>query len=339
MAISDSQGVYAVPAAVEGYGIVYNEELMERYIELDTKGTAIQSAEQIRDLDTFEDVVKDMEAHKKDLGIDGVFASPSLEKENRRPWIKYLAGAVLAEEFADNPDYDNEILSTMASSHIEFRDSDCYKRLIDLYTKHGVKKNGLSRVTIEDSLEELAMGKCVMLQTGNWSWHYLSSVKGTVLNPEKLKMLPIYLGTKGDANRGICIGTEDYLAINKQASEKDKEASLEFLRWLYGSAEGKELVLNKLGFIAPFNTFSHKDVPNNPLAKEVVRYMEDEERKNVAWVFTAFPDDDFYEDVGEDLYKYISGKIDFPKFVQEFQKEWKEESVATASTKGYNKQE
>ena len=337
MAIWDSMGVYALPQSVEGYGIVYNEELIERYLNLDNRTTQIQSMSQIRDFATLREVVEDMTKHKKDLGIQGVFASMSMEEDNRLPWSKYLVGAVIAEEFEDNSDYDNAVLAALASPTIEFRDSDCYHSLVELYTTNSVtSKNYLKDKTIEDSLTELATGQAVMLQTGNWNWSRLEKIPGSVLNSEKVKMLPIYTGSKSDASRGICIGSENYLAVNNQISKEDREATLDFLQWLYGTAQGKEFVLERLGYIAPFNTFSEEEIPSNPLAREVVRYMNDEDWENVPWVSAAFPGGTFSDVVGENLMKMLDDKMDFATFAQKFREEWQKESVATTSIKGYN---
>ena len=49
LAIRDQNGngVYAVPYVVEGYGIIYNDEIMKRYFALDDKAVNIKSADEI----------------------------------------------------------------------------------------------------------------------------------------------------------------------------------------------------------------------------------------------------------------------------------------------------
>ena len=80
-----------------------------------------------------------------------------------------------------------------------------------------------------------------------------------------------------------------YLAINKNASESAKKESLDFLYWLFSSETGKDYVTNKLDFITPFKSFTDDDLPTDPLAREVVRYMNDDTRETVPWIFTSFP--------------------------------------------------
>ena len=45
MAVKDGDGVYGIPYVVEGYGIIYNEEIMDKYFALD--GAKAASMEEI----------------------------------------------------------------------------------------------------------------------------------------------------------------------------------------------------------------------------------------------------------------------------------------------------
>ena len=77
MALSLDGNVVAVPYAVEGYGIIYNDAIMRKYFALPDKAVSISSAEEITDFDTLKAVVEDMSKHLDELGIQGVFASTS----------------------------------------------------------------------------------------------------------------------------------------------------------------------------------------------------------------------------------------------------------------------
>ena len=45
LAIKDEKGVYAIPYVVEGYGIIYNDAIMQKYFNLKQKNTDIKSTE------------------------------------------------------------------------------------------------------------------------------------------------------------------------------------------------------------------------------------------------------------------------------------------------------
>ena len=98
--------------------------------------------------------------------------------------------------------------------------------------------------TVDDSMAEFALGKAAMVQNGNWAWSQISKVSGNVVKEENVKFMPIYTGVEGEETQGLCIGTENYMCVNSNASEADQKASLDFLKWVFSSDEGKEMVTN-----------------------------------------------------------------------------------------------
>lgn len=74
---------------VEGYGIIYNNAILQKYFE--TEGAKVSSAEQINSFSKLQEVVEDMTAKKEQLGIDGVFACTSLKPGEDWRWQTHLA--------------------------------------------------------------------------------------------------------------------------------------------------------------------------------------------------------------------------------------------------------
>ena len=87
-------------------------------------------------------------------------------------------------------------------------------------------------------------------------------------------------------------------------------------------------MVEDLGFIPPFNTFTDAEQPSDPLAQEIVRYMSDSEKKSIPWVFTTFPSQTFKEDFGAALSQYAAGQMEWNKVVEIFTTEWKAEKGA-----------
>ena len=67
----DGSGVYGIPYVVEGYGIIYNQSIMDKYFALSGRSTDIKSMDEINNFDTLKAVVEDMQAHRSELGIEG----------------------------------------------------------------------------------------------------------------------------------------------------------------------------------------------------------------------------------------------------------------------------
>lgn len=298
----DDGGVYGIPYVVEGYGIIYNNSIMEKYFAMD--GAKAASMDEINNFETLKTVVEDMQAKKDELGIKGVFASTSLTPGEDWRWQTHLANIPVFYEYKDKGVSD--------ADQLDFSYSDNYKNIFDLYINNSVTAPGLlGSKSVDDSMAEFALGQAAMVQNGNWAWGQISGVDGNVVKEEDVRFLPIYTGVEGEENQGICVGTENFFSINSEASAEDQAASIAFVEWLFSSDTGKAAVTNDLGFIAPFNTFSDDEKPTDPLAQEVIRYMADTSKNNVSWNFTSFPSQQFKDDFGAALLEYAAGSTDW----------------------------
>ena len=175
-------------------------------------------------------------------------------------------------------------------------------------------------------MSEFALGRCAMVQNGNWAWSQISGVSGNTVNSDDIKFMPIYIGVSGEEEQGLCIGTENYLAINKEASPEKQKLALDFLYWLYSSETGKKYVINELNFIAPFDTFSENETPSDPLARQVIEWMNKKTVKNVEWVFPIFPSETFKQDFGSALLRYAQETEDWDSVKETFVTGWARES-------------
>lgn len=328
LAIKDNSGngVYAVPYVVEGYGIIYNDAIMKKYFALTDRSTNIESAEQINNFDTLKAVVEDMTAHKSELQIEGVFASTSLSSGEDWRWQTHLLNVPLYYELRDSEDYADPTVAGLNAKQIAFRYAANFKNLFDLYINNSITEKGLlGSKSTSDSMAEFALSRVAMVQNGNWAWSQIKDVKGNTVSENDIKFLPLYIGVDGEEGQGLFIGTENYLAINKNATEDQQKKSLDFLYWLFSSETGKNFVTNELDFITPFNSFTEDELPNDPLAREVVRYMNDGNLTAVPWIFTSFPSEVFKTEVGGALLAYVQGDREWQDVENTVKSMWKSE--------------
>ena len=319
MAVGQDGKVYGVPYVEEGYGIIYNQKIMDKYFALD--GAKVKSMDEITNFATLKAVADDMQAKKDQLGIEGVFASTSLKPGEDWRWQTHLADLPVYFEYQDNKVDD--------MTDLTFKYNKEFKNIFDLYlTDSTIDPQLASSKAVTDSMAEFALGKAAMVQNGNWAYGQISEVDGNTVAAEDVKMLPIYTGHEGEESQGLNIGTENFFSINSKASEADQKASIDFVNWLISSDTGKKYMVNDLGFIPPFNTFTEAEQPTDPLAKEVIRYMSDKDKTTVPWVFTTFPSQTFKEDFGAALSQYAAGQMEWNKVVEIFTTEWKAEKGA-----------
>ncbi|MDR0783608.1 MAG: ABC transporter substrate-binding protein [Propionibacteriaceae bacterium] len=320
LAVSTADGVWGVPYVVEGYGIIYNDAIMRAYFALPNKAVSITSADQITSWDLLSQVVADMTANKAALGISGVFSATSLKPGDDWRWHTHMAGVPLWYEFSK----DNVDLGKGTPATINFTYSNNMKNLFDLYINNSTTASTeLGAKTVDEAMSEFAAGQSAMVQNGNWAWSQVSNVKGNTVESEDIKMLPLYMGIPGEESHGIPIGTENYLSINAKVSEASQKASLEFLTWLFSSDAGKKAVANELGFIAPFDWFSANDVPNDPLAREVMGWMTKPGIESVPWsAFMVMPSQDWKNNFGSELLLYAQGRTDWPSVTTTIKADW-----------------
>ena len=320
MAVKDGDGVYGIPYVEEGYGIIYNNAIMEKYFKLD--GAKAKSMDEINNFDKLKEVTEDMQAKKDELGIDGVFASTSLTPGEDWRWQTHLANLPIYYEYKDKDVTDLD--------KIDFTYADQYKNIFDLYINNSTcEPTLLGSKTVSDSMAEFALGKAAMVQNGNWGWGQIAEVEGNTVKAEDVKFMPIYTGVEGEEKQGLCIGTENFFSINNKASEADQKASIAFVEWLFTSDTGKKHVTEELGFIAPFDTFEDAETPQDPLAQEVLRYLGNKDLYNVDWNFVSFPSQTFKDDFGAALLEYANGNMKWEDVKTKVVDEWASEKEAS----------
>jgi raffinose/stachyose/melibiose transport system substrate-binding protein len=277
-----------------------------------TAGAKVKSMDEIKNFATLKAVVADMDAKKADLGIKGVFASTSMSAGNQWRWQTHTVNVPLYKEFLDADANASPLATGLTKDTIEFKYGKNMKNIMDLYTNNSLTaKTLLGGKTVDESMAEFALGQCAMVQNGNWAAGQILGVAGNKVAAEDIKFLPIYTGIDGEEGMGLCVGTEAYLCINKNASEEAQKGADVFLTWLFSSETGKNLVSTKLNFITPFNTFSDAELPADPLSKEVSKWMNKDGVSSVIWTFNSIPSEEWKNQFGDAMLQYFEGKLDW----------------------------
>jgi raffinose/stachyose/melibiose transport system substrate-binding protein len=325
LAVSVGDGVFGIPFVVEGYGIIYNNAIMNKYFAL--AGAKAASMAEINNFAKLKEVVEDMTLRKAELGIDGVFSSTSLKPGEDWRWQTHLADVPVFYEIRDN---NIDIKDPAATMTIQFQYAENFKNIFDLYINNSVTAPTLlGSKSVDDSMAEFALGRSAMVQNGNWAWGQISGVDGNVVLAEDVKFLPIYTGVTGEETQSINVGTENFFAINSQVSAEKQQLAADFIWWLFSSTTGKSFVTNDLKFIAPFDTFAENELPIDPLAKSLLSFTSNTALYNVAWYFVIFPSQTFKNDFGAALLQYAQGTMAWDDVKQLFITEWASEKAKT----------
>jgi raffinose/stachyose/melibiose transport system substrate-binding protein len=324
LAVTEAGGVYGIPYAVETYGIIYNDAILRKYFALPGKAVPLTSPAEITNFAALKAVVEDIQKNKEALGIEGAFASTSFSPGEDWRWQTHLANLPIYYEYREKGAGDLPA--------IDFTYNANYKNIFDLYINNSITdKKMLGSKTVGDSMSEFALGKTAFVQNGNWAWGQISSEAGNVVKAEDVKFLPIYTGVPGEEAQGLCTGTENFISLNAKASASAREASLKLLEWLFNTPQGKKNVAEKLGFVAPFSTFSAEERPADPLVKEMFRYLDNTNLTSVSWNFVSFPGQAFKDELGASLYQYALGSKPWDTLTAETKANWAAEKKALAN--------
>ena len=183
--------VYGIPYDITAYGIIYNEEITDKYFALEDRNNDYNSMADIRSFEAFRKIVTDMSNKREKLGIDGVFAS-TLFSPNEDSWLKNLLNPTLYYEFEQNDDYKNPQIAAFKSKEIDLRYSENHRNILDLYTENSVKaKEMADTLTYDGAIAEFAAGKAVMFEGKIEDYKKISKITDKKANDSKIKFLPI----------------------------------------------------------------------------------------------------------------------------------------------------
>ena len=316
--------VYGISYALEGWGIIVNKAVTDAYFASPNKKTEYTSLDDLYTFDALKAVVEDMQSMKDELGIEGVFGSTSLKAGDDWRYQTHLMNQPLYWEWGGNDKID--LNGPIPEFKFEYNKN--FKDILDLYLNNSViDKSLVGTKTVDDSMAEFALGKCAMIQNGDWAWSTIAGTDGKKVNDKDVCFIPITCGVEGEKDMGLNVGASQYMCINSQLDQKDQDAALTFLEWLFSSDTGKQLVAKKLQLVTPFTTMADAEY-TNPLF-ESENDIAGKGKKAYCWAANLIPDDQWKNDYGASLLQYAQGQKDWDAVVSDAVTEWETERKIT----------
>lgn len=313
--INDAGEVQGVAYVIETYGLIYNKAILEKYCAME--GAKIKDASEINSFAKLKEVADDMQAKKDELGIQGAFTSAGMDSSSDWRFKTHLANLPIYFEYQED---DIDTTEAIKGTYL-----DAYKNMWDLYiTDSTVEPAMLSGMTGENATAEFGMGEAVFYQNGTWVYN---DIAGNEVADEDMGMLPIYIGVGDEANQGLCTGSENYWCVNKNASQEDIDATLDFMEWVITSDTGRKSFRDEMGFVTPFTTFTEEYQPENPLVAAANEYI-DAGKTPIPWVFSTVPSENWKNGVGSALLEYAQGTGEWDAVKSAFVEGWASEYKA-----------
>ena len=314
-ALFDGETPVAVAYAIETYGLIYNRALLGEYCVLDN--AVISDPAEIRNFKTLKAVAEDIQSRRKELGVQGAFASSGMDASSDWRFKTHLTNLPIYYE------YRRDGIQNSTAIRGDYLPN--LRQIWDLYINNATCSPGMiGAKTSEDAASEFALGEAVFYQNGTWAY---ADCISEGLTDEDLGMLPIYIGAEGEEQQGLCTGSENYWCLNSHADPEDIEATKAFVEWLITSDEGKNAMAVDMGFVTPFTTFSDEYTPKNALQKAAQESL-DSGKTPVTWAFATIPSETWKTRVGAAMLEYAQGTGSWGNVERAFVEGWAAESAA-----------
>ncbi|MCR5620715.1 MAG: extracellular solute-binding protein [Treponema sp.] len=290
-AYTDGGHVYGFPYAVEGYGLAYNADLLEK--------AGIDPAS-LTSYAGYKAAFEKLNSMKSALGIDSV-VSMTAGVAAGMTWVTgtHNFGVYLSAGLSNG---DEHIVNDALEGKVDrarLTDFADYVKLLFDYSDQTVLLTG----NYDQQLQAFQDGKAVFLHQGNWVDPSLTSA-GTNF---KMAFAP-HAFSKSQKIDGIQVGAPSWWAVYKDGNVEEAK---KFLNEFSQSSEGRDARINKMSLISPFTSDSAK--PSSPLSASVADYVS--RGKTYPWEQFKMPDG-FTQDTLGPIYELLAqNKITTTQFV------------------------
>ena len=256
----------------ECYGIIVNKALLAE---------AGHDISEITNFDSLKAVVEDITARKDELGFSA-FTSAGMDGSSSWRFTGHVANLEYYYESVDNPDAWKSCPAELTGAYMQN-----YRNLLDLMFENSTVDRSALAAGGFDANAEFANGEAAFYVNGSWAWNDLQAS----MKAEDLAMIPYYCGVEGEEKAALNCGTENYWAVNCEASEEDIQATLDFMYWLVTDPEASELA------VATFGVMPYKQAAEsaNPFFVDANNYLA-QGNYNMWWATNYQPNVDAYRE-------------------------------------------
>lgn len=223
-----------IPYGIEGFGLVYNKDLV--------------TSEDITDYDSFVTFL----AEAKEKGFNGI----ELARET-----SFLLSHIFNTPFALQED-PVAFIADLNSGAVtmpevdEFQEFAKFMVAIKDYTKNPLE------TPYDAQIGDFAGQDTAMIHQGNWAYNMFADYD---LDFE-MDVMPLPLS----GNDKLSVGTGKYWVINNNATEDEIKEANKFLEWMHTSELGKQYIVEKFNFIPALTNIEAKDL--DPLSQTILEY-------------------------------------------------------------------
>lgn len=250
MALTVDDKVVGVPYGVEGFGLIYNKNLVK--------------PEDVKDLASFTSTLEKFKAED----INGL----SLSQE-----AYFLIGHILNAPFALQAD-PVAYVEQLNKGEVKMADTKEFQEFAKYMDAIKANAKNPMEIKYDDQIGDFATGKAAMIHQGNWAYGMFADYGDLGF---EMDMMPFPLL----GNDKLAVGVASYWAINANAKEGEAKAAVDFLNWMFSSDIGKKYIVDEFKFIPAMTNIEANEL--DPLSKAV--HEASNSGQTLMWAYNYFP--------------------------------------------------
>lgn len=272
-----------IPQAVEGYGMVCNDDLFG-----DTE---------LKDFDSFQKFAEELSA--KDVSL--------VELSDNS---YFMLGHILNTPFAMQEDY-RAYLEKLNAGEVKMSETPEFIEWAKFMEVIRDTSGNPMGITYDDQAADFMTGKAASIHQGNWVWLQFADYEAGF--DISLRPFPLM------GNEKICVGIPNAWVVNNQKSEEEIEAGKDFLEWMFTSERGQHYITEEFKFIPAMKNIDVADI--DPLSMAVHEYVMEE--NTLPWTYNIWPEGMVTNQLAAVAQKFFSDtSMTGSEFLEELDKAW-----------------
>ncbi|MGH2316341.1 sugar ABC transporter substrate-binding protein [Planococcus sp. SE5232] len=249
MALTLDEKVVGIPYGVEGFGIVYNKELV--------------NPEDIQDYESFVSTLEKFNAE----GINGYGLSSE---------AYFLIGHMSNYPFSIQEE-PVEFMESLSSGEVTMAETEEFLRFGEYMEAIRANTPSPLSTSYDQQVGDFAAGKTAMIHQGNWAWGLLQDFEVDF----EVGMAPFPL----EGNDKLAVGVGSNWAVNADKEPEEIQAATDFLEWLHTSETGKRIIVEEFKFVPAMTNIEATDL--DPLSQAVLEASNS--GNTIPWAHNYYP--------------------------------------------------
>lgn len=298
--------IYGIPISTQGYGILYNQRILDGAVGGTFNPDTIKSRDDLREL--FDQIEATGVAATMITGVNWSIGAHFLG-------LTYTG-------YRGDSSVQAQVVTDSKAGTFDLENDNLFNGLMetfDLLAEYNYNKEDPLVGNVDIDAEAFATGKTGTWFQGDWSWVQIKDVAG---RDEEFGIIPIPVSNdKNDRNNTIIPASQPkgYCIDASQNSVEQQEASKKFIEFICFNEFSQQIMCDTMGATLPYKNTTVKS--NSPLAAATSSYVE-QGRTNSIYGFSLLLPSDFWYENGASMEQYLAGRIDRKTLASQISQYW-----------------